>query len=145
MGYKFPIEYKKGSTNRAADALSRRDEAPPAEVSGSAPLKVDEKLDEGRTGPLLVAAAHPIPRVIDLLRRETSSSPEMREITKVIGEGRAPPHLTMVDGLVYYHRGIFVSSPSSARTPILTEYHSSSLAGHPGSERTLWRVTMNFY
>lgn len=69
----------------------------------------------------------------------------MREITQKIHEGKAPAHLSWVDGLVYYRRRIFVSSRSSARIPILTEYHCSQSAGHPGFERTLRRVAGDFY
>lgn len=66
--------------------------------------------------------------------------PDLREITKEI-EGRAPPHLTWVNGLVYYKRRVFVGSRFSARTPILTKYHNSQSAGHPRFEQTLRRVS----
>ncbi|XP_042019016.1 uncharacterized protein LOC121766845 [Salvia splendens] len=143
MGYKFTIEYKKGSTNRAADALSRRAETtkgePPVDAAGG------DFAGEQADGALLAAAACPVPQLINLLRRETASSPEMRELTKDIKEGRAQPHLSYVDGLVYYKRRIFVGSRSSAHTPILTEYHCSQSTGYPGFERTLQRVTAEFY
>ena len=132
MGYKFKIEYKKGSANTAADALSRRED--PLSDAAAA-----------RDCALLVAAAHPLPQLLDMLRRENISSPELREISAAIREGKAPPHLTMTDGLVYYKRKIFVGARSSARTPIMTEYHSSPSAGHPGFERTLRRITAEFY
>lgn len=38
-----------------------------------------------------------------------------------------------------------MSSRSSARTSILTEYHCSQSAGHPGFERALRRVAGDFY
>lgn len=113
MGYKFVIEYKKGSSNRVADALSRRE----AQSDG----------DEAACCASLTAAAQPVPHLLDLLQKETMSSPEMREIVGSIKEGRAPAHLTFLNGLVYYQRRIFVSSRSSARRPILMEYHSSHL------------------
>ncbi|XP_042035152.1 uncharacterized protein LOC121781486 [Salvia splendens] len=145
MGYKFIIEYKKGSTNRAANALSRREDTDQTDPQEGAASDAEEGSDTGQSGALLAAASHPIPHLLDLLRRETCSSPEMREITTDIKERRAPPHLTLVDGLVYYNRHIFVGSRSSARTPILTEYHSSQSAGHPGFERTLRRMAADFY
>ncbi|XP_042010529.1 uncharacterized protein LOC121759095 [Salvia splendens] len=101
MGYKFVIEYKKGSANRAVDALSRRDESSVA-VAGSTSEEgpvTDE--DAGQTGVLLAAAAHPVPQLIELLKSENRSSPEMREIVRDISEGRAPPHLSLVEGLVW--------------------------------------------
>ena len=145
MGYKFRIEYKMGLSNRAADALSRR-EVSPEEGAGSSGGTVAVPTGEAeQMATLLLAASQPVPLLIDLLRRETASSPEMREIVTEIKEGRAPGHLTWANGFVYYHHRIFVGSRSSARTPILEENHSSQSAGHPGFERTLWRVTAEFY
>ena len=145
MGYKFAIEYKKGSLNKVADALSRREEdSQPAPDGGRFATEADEAA-AARDCALLAVAAHPIPRLLELLRRETKSSPEMREITAAIKAGKSPPHLSFVDGLVFYKRRIFVSSRSEARTPILTEYHASPSAGHPGFERTLRRVAGSVY
>ncbi|XP_041994863.1 uncharacterized protein LOC121744871 [Salvia splendens] len=89
MGYKFIIEYKKGSTNRAADVLSRREETDQPGPQDSARSAAEEGPDAEQCGALLAAASHPIPQLLDLLRRETSSSPELREITTDIKEGRA--------------------------------------------------------
>ena len=142
MGYKFSIEYKKGSSNKAADALSRREE----QARDAGPASDDSNSDSPEhLCDLLLGAAHPIPHLLELLRNETASSPEMREITKEIKEGRVPPHLTWIDGLVYYKRRIFVGSRSLARAPILDEYHSSQSAGYPGFERTLRRLSAEFY
>ena len=145
MGYKFTIEYKKGSSNRAADALSRREEAGSVEMEFDKSELTDTEGNAGIDSTLLAAAAHPVPQLLELLRRGTASSPEMREIKKDIKEGRALPHLSLVDGLVYYHRRIFFSSRSSARTTILTEYHSSPSAWHPGFERMLKRIAGGFF
>ncbi|XP_042035243.1 uncharacterized protein LOC121781586 [Salvia splendens] len=93
MGYKFTIEYKKGSLNRAADALSRREES---QVTADAACVED---DAAQYCQELIAVSQPIPELLDLLRRETASSPEMRELTAAIRGGTAPPHLHFVDGL----------------------------------------------
>ena len=145
MGYKFVIEYKKGSTNRAADAFSRREDAQADAGAGVVEAEAAASADAAHDSALLSLVAHPIPKLLELLRSETRSSPQMREIVKEIRESRAPPHLSLVVGLVYYGRRIFVGSRSSARTPILLEYHSSQSAGHPGFERTLRRVSAGFY
>ncbi|XP_042016185.1 uncharacterized protein LOC121764193 [Salvia splendens] len=59
MGYKFKIEYKKGTANRAADALSRRSEptGKGSEVSGEGVELGNVQAD----GALLTAAACPVP------------------------------------------------------------------------------------
>ncbi|XP_042039612.1 uncharacterized protein LOC121785291 [Salvia splendens] len=142
-GYKFRIEYKKWTSNSAADALSRR--AEPTDDESAVSGESVELGNAQEDGVLLTAAACPVPHLMDLLRRETASSPAIREMTKEIKEGRAPPHFSWVDGLVYYKRRIYVGSRSSARNPILTEYHCSQSAGHPGFERTLRRVIAEFY
>ena len=46
MGYKFSIEYKKGSRNRAADALSRREEPQSEEAGAPDPRDGDLAPDE---------------------------------------------------------------------------------------------------
>lgn len=92
MGYKFRIEYKKGSLNRAADALSCQEELATAEP-GNDPYTVGSDEVAARCDSnLLVVVAHPIPNLLDLLRRETISSPELRELTAAIRDttGSAP-------------------------------------------------------
>lgn len=145
MGCKFVIKYKKGSANKVVDALSLREESTAADEAASGEEKAGADADAGHNCALLATAAHPVPQLIEMLRNETRSSHEMRKIVKDISDGRAPPHLSYVDGLVYYNRRIYVGSRSSGRIPILTEYHSSPSASHPGFERTLRRVSAGFY
>lgn len=56
MGYKFRIEYKKGSTNRAADALSRREES-----QQYAATVADETGETAAHCHALLAASQPVP------------------------------------------------------------------------------------
>ena len=60
-GYKFKIEYKKGSTNRAADALSRREDARFGTRFGEELLAAEDANAGSRDCALLTAAAHPVP------------------------------------------------------------------------------------
>ena len=129
MDYKFTIEYKKGSTNRASDALSRRQDGQLGARFEEDLLATEDANASVRDCALLTAAAHPVPQLLELLRSETKSSLEMREIVTSISDGKAPPHLSFVDGLVYHHRRIFVGSRSSVRRPILQEYHCSLRQG----------------
>lgn len=80
MGYKFRIEYKKGVTNRAADALSRRDGTDPLPVvdtPAASILCLDGSTEDAA---LLTAVAHPVPRLLEVLRDETASRPELRAL-----------------------------------------------------------------
>lgn len=142
MGYKFTIEYKKGRTNRVADALSCREET--SQVAHLDSAGSSEDVDAGHICAVLTAAAQPVPQLLDLLRRETASSLELKELVSDIKEGRAAPHLTLAGGLVYFKRRVYMGSRSSARVPIMTELHNSPTAGHPGFDRTLRHVTAGF-
>lgn len=119
MGYKFSIEYKKGSTNKAADALSRREEndepassAEPGVQAGGADPAAARILPLPEEAALLAAVAQPIPKVMESLRAETGTLPDMQALVAQISAGAAPAHLAYVDGLVYFHRRVLVSSNS---------------------------------
>ncbi|VFQ68537.1 unnamed protein product [Cuscuta campestris] len=125
MGFKFRIEYKTGTSNRAADALSRRDE------------------DDATV--LFVATAQPLPLLLDSLRAENGALPDLQRLHAECEAGRAPSHISVQEGLLYYKRRLYVSPGSPLRDRILTEFHSTPLAGHQGVERTFRRIAAVFY
>ena len=127
MGYKFSIEYKSGAANRVADALSRRDEEIEPDAS------------------MLSVIAHPIPDIIRLLVEETASSAPLCDLRRQIERGSADPKFTFCDGLIYRDRRIYVGEFSPLQEALLYEYHSTPQAGHPGFDRTLRRISMQFY
>ncbi|KAL1534405.1 hypothetical protein AAHA92_30586 [Salvia divinorum] len=127
MGFKFTIEYKTGAANRVADALSRRDE--------------DAHTDEG----LLMAIAHPMPDIMELLRAETATAPDLGAIRAKIAAGTAGPQYTFCDGLIYCDRRVCVSATSPLRDAVIYEHHSTPQAGHPGFDRTLRRLSAHFF
>ncbi|XP_042045728.1 uncharacterized protein LOC121792000 [Salvia splendens] len=118
MGYKFVIEYKKGSNNKVADALSRRDE--PTDNSSS----VDAAL--------LAAASQPVPSILADLKSDTAASAELQDLILQISAGLASPHFTFDGELVYFKRRIFVPAESNTKRVLLHEHHSTPSAGHPG-------------
>ncbi|KAL1556703.1 hypothetical protein AAHA92_12288 [Salvia divinorum] len=149
MGYKFVIEYKRGITNKAADALSHQHESEENQPEGAV-LDVSREgqptaaQDEAREQFFMVAAK-PIPDVMRLLRDETATLPELVELVTKIRAGEAPSHLAWADGLIYFNRRVFVSPNSRAKRPLLDEHHSSPLAGHPGHERTFRLLAAGFF
>ncbi|VFQ91119.1 unnamed protein product [Cuscuta campestris] len=125
MGFKFRIEYKPGASNRAADALSRRDDDDPAM--------------------LFVTTAQPLPLLLESLRAENAALPDLRQLHEACAAGKAPAHISVHTGLLYYKRRLHVSPVSPLRVHILTEFHSTPLAGHQGVERTFRRIAAVFY
>ncbi|XP_047978667.1 uncharacterized protein LOC125220549 [Salvia hispanica] len=109
MGYRFTIEYKKGSTNKVADALSRREDSgdssgtgEPRELTGVGDQPLEQWPSDGPT--FLAAIGHPVPKIMELLRAETASLPDLCALVAQIKAGTAPAHLSFVDGLVYFKR-----------------------------------------
>ncbi|KAL1540646.1 hypothetical protein AAHA92_24966 [Salvia divinorum] len=130
MGYKFRIEYKTGASNKAADALSRRD----MEVEG-----------ESADSSLLTLVSHPIPDILEILREDVRSIDELIALRVAIDNGSAARQFTLVDGLIYHHRRIYVAKTSVANEALLYEHHSTPSAGHPGIERTFRRLAASFF
>ncbi|VFQ66499.1 unnamed protein product [Cuscuta campestris] len=126
MGFKFRIEYKKGATNRAADALSRRD-------------------CEEETAGLFNTYAQPVPHIMQALRWENASLPDLQELHSAVTAGTAPSDVSAHDGLLYFKRRLYVSPTSSLRDQLLHEFHSTPVAGHQGRERTFRRLAQVFY
>ena len=110
-----------------ADALSRRDEGAEGDAA------------------LLSAVAHPLPDLLGLLREETAVLPELVALGVQIEKGTADPQYSLADGLIYKGRRVVVASNSPLREVLLHEHHSTPLAGHPGFDRTLRRLSGSFY
>ena len=126
------IEYKKGITNRAADALSRRDESIPQLDMASDP----QPDDPSAAATLLTAMAHPVPRLLEVLRRETALLSDLLALCEKIRSGEAPSYLCLVDGLIYFNGRVLVSPTPSMKKLLLEKHHCTPLAGHTSHERT---------
>jgi hypothetical protein len=118
FGYDFSIEYRSGSLNVVADALSRRAE-------GDSQLHV-------LSGPSF--------QLFEDLRREMAENSEFRAFRDSVVTDRGEPW-HVVDGLVM--RGVRVFIPvGSAVLPVVLELaHSTS---HEGTQKTLQRLRQEF-
>lgn len=145
MGFKFRIEYKRGSTNKVADALSRRDDTVLL-ITDSASLNplISEAAANDDTA-FLLAVSVPVPHILAELKQETSTLPDLLSLSQKISEVSAPSHLSLVDGLIYYDCHILLSPNSALRSSLLEEYHCTPMAGHPGYERTFRLLSAVFY
>ena len=122
MGFDFSIEYKKGSENKVADALSRRDEA----------MKEEQ----------LLAFSFLIPHWVDAIRDEQQSQPQVQQLIQKVQDDKAVGPWELRDGLLLFKDRIYLDSGSAIRVDIINQFHGSS---HEGFQKTFQRVRANFY
>lgn len=124
MDFKFRIEYKSGTSNRVADALSRRDP--------------DKRCGEASTLALFA-------RSLEMIRTENARLPDLVLLHQSVANNSSPPHLSVIDGLLYFKRRIYLSRDSCVRNDVMEESHSANMAGHPSEKHTFARVAASFY
>ncbi|VFQ94589.1 unnamed protein product [Cuscuta campestris] len=95
-----------GATNRAADALSRRDE------------------EEDTVG-LFMALVQPVPLLMHDLRLENQSLQELQELHAAVSADNASPDFSVHDGLLYFKRRLYLGRASSLLSALLEEFHST--------------------
>jgi len=122
FGYDFKVEFKPGSQNVVADALSRRE--------GDAVERQSRAL------------SCPDIELFTAFRQECASLPEIISKRAEIEGSTAGAAWSLVDGFVMHRGRIFVSSSSSLWPQILDAAHG---AGHEGVEKTLHRLRASFY
>jgi len=126
LGFRFRIEYKAGTSNRVADALSRREE-------GS---------DLPQFMPIL---CQPLPLFLKELLEENRTLGDLIEMHQAASEGRLAEPFSAHNGLLYYKHRLVLSGQSKLKEALLRECHSAPAAGHPRVERTFRRLVAAFY
>jgi hypothetical protein len=123
LGYDYIVEYRKGSLNVVADALSRRD--PDVGIHSISQLEPSwiEAIDN---------MAHTDPDIIGKLQSYTNGQ---------LDQSKFSVH----NGRVFYKGKLYIGADSSFRNLILKELHSSLVGGHSGFLQTLQRIRQNFY
>jgi hypothetical protein len=120
LGFDFTIEYKSGSTNTVADALSRRDTEEGAVLAISAP-----RFD-----------------FIDRLRHAQATEPTLVAIHDVIRAGTRTAPWTVVDDMITYGGRLYIPPNSLLLQEIMEVVHKD---GHEGVHRTLHRLRRDFH
>jgi len=126
LGFRFRVEYKAGTANRVADALSRR----------------EEDSDSPQFLPIL---CQPPPLFLQELQEENRTLGDLTELHKVAAEGKLAEPFSSHNGLLYYQHRLVLSGQSKLKESLLRECHSTPAAGHPGVERTFRRLVAVFY
>lgn len=123
MGYEFEIEYKPGSLNKAADALSRRSE-----------------------DATLAAISIPYWAQWDSLDAELFVDAEYQQLKeKIMAAPNSFPRHKVIQGRAFFNGKLLLPSNSKWIPLLLSEFHSSPQGGHSGALRTYKRIAANFH
>lgn len=126
LGYSFSIEYKTGTSNQAADALSRREE--------------EENLSS-----VMLLLSRPMSHILQQLLEENSSLTELKELQAKFDAGNLSKLYTRKDVILMYNDRFFIRTGSTLKIPLLEEFYSSQTAGYGGLKTTLMRLSHLFY
>jgi hypothetical protein len=122
MDLQFQIVYRSGSTNLAADALSRC----------PAPHAI-----------LAVSSCHP--EWIDRVKQGYTEDAEAQRLFKLWNEaGQLPPAYSIKDGLIRFKGRVWLGSNSLAHNHVIQAFHDSGVGGHSGFHATYYRLRQLF-
>ncbi|KAD6453740.1 hypothetical protein E3N88_08446 [Mikania micrantha] len=124
LGYNFEIQYKPGKSNKAADALSRRDEMGACFTLNLGPIWVQ--------GSQLIAESKVDP-VLQKLGQDCQLFPDKH------------PGFVMKNDVLFYHNRLVISGKSKFLPALLHEFHTTYTGGHSGYYRTYRRMAANLY
>lgn len=120
MGFDFRVEYKAGKLNRAADALSRKDEDLPH----------------------LMTVSFPQVEILKAIRREIEASLELSQLQQRILQGELGSDWIAQDGLIFF-KGRLYLLPTSPIIPTLISFiHAMA---HEGELKTLHHLCHDFF
>lgn len=122
MGLQYKIQYKKGSTNQAADALSRQ----------------QEKSENN-------AVTTCIPAWTANLIQGYADDPVAKDLLAALAvKPDADSNFSLREGLLRYKNRIYVGTNTMAQQNILQALHSSGIGGHSGITATYQRIKSLF-
>jgi hypothetical protein len=120
LGFDFTVEYKAGSTNTVADALSKHD--------------TEE--------PVLLAISGPTFNFVERLRQAHDTDPALVTLKEELIAGQRTGAWSLVDGLVAFQGRLYIPPASPLLHELVTAIHDD---GHEGVQRTLHRLRRDFH
>ncbi|WVZ93030.1 hypothetical protein U9M48_039053 [Paspalum notatum var. saurae] len=120
LSFDFTVEYKAGSANVVANALSRRDELSAQNMAISSPHF----------------------SLFDDLCRETEDPGELQSLWDAVARGEKSAPWTVSDGLVLFGGRLFIPAFSPLLQEVLRMAHGM---GHEGVQKTLHRLRADFH
>lgn len=125
VGLQFVIQYKTGITNRAADALSRRDHPAGAE---------------------LVAVSVCKTAWLEVIALSYRADPEAQQkLAQLAVQTPDEQGYSLKDGIIRYHDRIWVGVDTDTQRSLITSLHDSAAGGHSGFHATYNRIKRLFY
>lgn len=124
LGFDYTIIHKKGSENRAADALSRQQEV------------------ESSCAAVTIIQPEWMKEVIVSLEGDKEAEKLINQLS--IDKSSSPP-FSLDNGLLRHNQRIYVGRNGNLKTRIIEQLHSIGLGGHSRITGTYRRVSLYFY
>jgi len=124
MGYDYDIQYRSGSHNQAADALSQ--------------------LPESDSSTLMVISVHCYTFMKEL-RQQLQTHPQyQQQLTDVLRYAATHPGFSVSQGLLLHKGRIWLPQGLPIISTLLMEFHATPTGGHAGVAKTIARITETF-
>ena len=127
LGFQFTIDYKLGSTNTVADALSRIHDG----------VK-NEEFKQNAT--VFTSLSQPTFDFFSQLLKENEEATDLCHIHQQLQDGKCLPRYTIANGFLKFKGRLYLNATSDLKPMLLHEFYKSQIAGQEGVKCTLARL-----
>lgn len=82
---------------------------------------------------------------LEEIKEGHTGDPKALKILSKCQDGQAPRHYFVREGVLYYNNKVYIASCSKLKNWLVEFLHGSSWDGHSGMDKTIHRVTKEFY